>query len=73
MVTLPGLATGSRRWLKLGSYMAVVCLLLSLCIGLFVWIMTLRTRGDFEPFFIAQSDEVKSLMQTTVRLPSLPS
>ncbi|KAK4130113.1 hypothetical protein BT67DRAFT_241353 [Trichocladium antarcticum] len=65
LITLPGLATGSRRWLKLGSYMAVVCLLLSLCIGLFVWIMTLKTREAFAPFYLAQSDEIKSLMQTT--------
>lgn len=69
LLTLPGLVTTSRGWLKLGSYGATVCAIFTMCIGLFIWIMTLKTRQDFAPFFAAQSDEVKSLMQTTVRTP----
>ncbi|KAK4117467.1 hypothetical protein N656DRAFT_764681 [Canariomyces notabilis] len=62
--TLPGLATHSRRWLKLGGYLTVICAIFSMVVGLFLWILTLKTRKDFEPLFTSQPDEVKSLMQT---------
>ncbi|KXX73783.1 hypothetical protein MMYC01_210061 [Madurella mycetomatis] len=64
LVTLPGLATSSRRWLKFGGYLAVLCAIFSMVIGLFLWILTLKTREDFLPLFASQSDAVKSLMQT---------
>jgi cellulose synthase/poly-beta-1,6-N-acetylglucosamine synthase-like glycosyltransferase len=64
--TLPGLATHSRRWLKLGGYLTVICAIFSMVVGLFLWILTLKTRKDFEPLFTSQPDEVKSLMQTAV-------
>ncbi|KAK3903444.1 hypothetical protein C8A05DRAFT_14597 [Staphylotrichum tortipilum] len=64
LVTLPGLATSSRKWIKLAGYMAVVCAMFSMILGLYVWILTLKARGDFAPLFAAQSDQVKSLMQT---------
>lgn len=46
--------------------MAVVCALFTMILGLYVWILTLKARGDFAPLFAAQSDQVKSLMQTEV-------
>lgn len=64
LLTLPGLATNSRVWLKLGSYGATICAIFTMCLGLFIWIMTLKTRAEFAPLFAAQSDEVKSLMQS---------
>lgn len=72
-VTLPGLATSSRKWLKLASYMAVVCLVFSMILGLYLWIGTLRLREEFAPRFTAQSDEIKSLMQVEVSSPPFPS
>lgn len=63
-VTLPGLATTSRKWIKLAGYMSVVCMFFTLVLGLYLWIFTLKTRGDFAPLFSAQTDAVKSLMQT---------
>ncbi len=66
LVTLPGLATSSRKWIKLAGYMAVVCAMFTMILGLYVWILTLKARGDFAPLFAAQSDQIKSLMQTEV-------
>ncbi|KAG7291664.1 hypothetical protein NEMBOFW57_001683 [Staphylotrichum longicolle] len=63
LVTLPGLATSARKWIKLAGYMAVVCAIFSMCLGLYLWILTLKSRGDFAPLFAAQTDQVKSLMQ----------
>ncbi|KAL2169957.1 hypothetical protein VTG60DRAFT_5427 [Thermothelomyces hinnuleus] len=62
-VTLPGLATSSRRWIKVAGYMAVVCLIFTTALGLDIWIKTLRLRAEFAPRFSAQTDAVKSLMQ----------
>ncbi|KAK4237842.1 hypothetical protein C8A03DRAFT_44346 [Achaetomium macrosporum] len=64
LVTLPGLATASRGWLKLAGYMAVFCAIFSMALGLDLWISTLRIREDFAPLFSAQSEDVRSLMQT---------
>ncbi|KAL2140628.1 hypothetical protein VTI28DRAFT_3554 [Corynascus sepedonium] len=61
--TLPGLATSSRKWLKLASYLAVVCMVFTTALGLQIWIQTLRLRAEFAPRFSAQPDPVKSLMQ----------
>jgi hypothetical protein len=68
LVTLPGLATSSRKWLKLAGYMAVFCSVFTMILGLYVWVLTLTTRENFAPFFMAQSDDVKSLIQTSVSL-----
>jgi hypothetical protein len=67
-VTLPGLATSSRKWIKLASYMSVVCLVFSMVLGLYIWVQTLKLREDFAPLFSAQSNDVKSLMQVEVSL-----
>jgi DMSO/TMAO reductase YedYZ heme-binding membrane subunit len=72
LVTLPGLATSSRKWIKLAGYLAVVCAIFTMILGLYLWILTLKTRGDFAVLFSAQTDVVKSLMQTEVR-PTAPS
>jgi DMSO/TMAO reductase YedYZ heme-binding membrane subunit len=71
LVTLPGLATSSRKWIKLAGYLAVVCAIFTMILGLYLWILTLKTRGDFAVLFSAQTDVVKSLMQTEVR-PTAP-
>ncbi|KAK4187292.1 hypothetical protein QBC35DRAFT_235853 [Podospora australis] len=63
IATLPGLATSSRGWLKLGGYMTTVCAMFSLVVGLFLWILTLRTREDFGPLYVAQPADIQQLMQ----------
>ncbi|KAK0723917.1 hypothetical protein B0T21DRAFT_414267 [Apiosordaria backusii] len=63
MVTLPGLATHSRGWLKLGAYMSTFCGVFSMILGLFLWILTLKTREDFAPLYWEQPASVQELMQ----------
>ena len=70
LFTLPGLVTPARRWLKVAGIMAVFCGIFTLILGLYIWILTLKTRENFAPLFSAQSDEVKSLMQTAVCRPT---
>jgi hypothetical protein len=73
MVTLPGLATTSRKWIKLAGYMAEVCANFSMILGLYLWIFTLKTRGDFAPLFAAQPENIKSLMPSEVSPPTTPT
>jgi hypothetical protein len=68
LITLPGLITPTRGWVKLGSYMTTVCGLFSLILGLYLWILTLKTKEDFAPIWAAQSATVQELMQTAVCL-----
>ncbi len=67
VVTIPGIITPARSWLKLGGIMATFSALFSMIIGLYLWILTLKTREDFAPLWAAQPDDVQRLMQTEVR------
>lgn len=66
--TLPGLASQGRAWLKVGGYMVTFCALFSLCVGVFLWVMTLRVKADFSPVYLDMEDSVQSLIQTSVCL-----
>jgi len=63
--TLPGLATGSRGWLKVAGYLIVFNALFTLGIGLNLWTTTLKMRERFNTIWIAQTPEVQSLMQVS--------
>lgn len=65
LVTLPGLITPARAWLKLSGALITFCGLFTLCIGIFLWVLTLRTKEDFFPIWMAQEPRVQDLMQTT--------
>ncbi len=71
LITLPGIITPARIWLKLGGVMATICGMFSMVIGLYLWILTLKTKGDFAPLWMAQSAAVQDLMQTTVSEPDI--
>lgn len=44
----------------------------SMIIGLYLWILTLKTKDDFAPLWMAQSAAVQDLMETTVSNSPLP-
>ncbi|KAK3938415.1 hypothetical protein QBC46DRAFT_164397 [Diplogelasinospora grovesii] len=64
LVTLPGIITPARGWLKMGAYAATICSIFSMIIGLYLWILTLKTKEDFSPLWNSQSATVQDLMQT---------
>ncbi|KAK1758470.1 hypothetical protein QBC47DRAFT_142494 [Echria macrotheca] len=64
-MTLPGIVTNSRTWLKLGGIMATICAVFSMVVGLYLWILTLKTKGDFFPLWMAQPAAVQDLMQSS--------
>lgn len=65
--TLPAIAMPTRGWLKLSGYMLVVNAVFSVILGLYLWILTLRTKETLSPLWNAQPPKVQDLMQTTVR------
>ena len=68
LVTIPGIITPARAWLKLGGVMATVSAMFSMIIGLYLWITTLQTKGDFAPLWMAQPAAIQDLMETTVSI-----
>ncbi|KAK0749485.1 hypothetical protein B0T18DRAFT_322917 [Schizothecium vesticola] len=65
LVTIPGIITHARAWLKLGAVMTTCSAMFSMIIGLYLWILTLKTKDDFAPLWMAQSASVQDLMETT--------
>ncbi|KAK3389060.1 hypothetical protein B0T20DRAFT_93443 [Sordaria brevicollis] len=64
LLTIPGVITPARGWLKMGGWMTTVCGLFSLILGLYLWILTLKTKEDFAPLYFQQTPEIQQLMQS---------
>jgi hypothetical protein len=68
VATLPGLFMPTRGILKVGGYMVTLCAVFTMCLGVFLWIMTLRIKEEFFGIYLAQDPSVQGLIQTSVRL-----
>lgn len=67
ILTIPAMITPTRGWLKLSTYFIVSSALFSVILGLYMWILTLRTKEEFSPIWDTQTATVQDLMQTQVR------
>lgn len=56
----------ARGWLKFAGYLVTVCAVFTLCVGLYLWIMTLTMGDDFTDIYLDQTPDVQALMQTSV-------
>lgn len=65
-LTLPAIAMPTRGWLKLSGYLVVINAVFSVILGLYLWIITLRTKETFSLVWNAQTPAVQDLMQTAV-------
>lgn len=65
-MTIPGMITPARGWLKLSGYLVTFCGLFSLVLGTYLWVTTLTTKADFGKLWIAADPSVQELMQTAV-------
>ncbi|EXV00623.1 hypothetical protein X797_006340 [Metarhizium robertsii] len=61
--TLLGLMSPMRSWLKAGGYLITLCGLFTLCLGVYLWIMTLRLKDGFFPTYLELEPGVQSLVQ----------
>ncbi|CAI0648290.1 hypothetical protein CGCF415_v003856 [Colletotrichum fructicola] len=64
LMTIPGMITPARGWLKLSGYLVTFCGLFSLVLGTYLWVTTLTTKADFGKLWIAADPSVQELMQT---------
>ncbi|KIE00260.1 tetraspanin, partial [Metarhizium majus ARSEF 297] len=71
--TLLGLMSPMRSWLKAGGYLITLCGLFTLCLGVYLWIMTLRLKDGFFPTYLELEPGVQSLVQQSVRAGVPPS
>ncbi|KAG6006601.1 hypothetical protein E4U21_006823 [Claviceps maximensis] len=60
-----GLLSPVRTWLKMGGYLVTLCGVFSLCLGVYLWIMTLRFKDSFQNTYLGLKPETQSLIQQT--------
>lgn len=64
LISVPGIILPTTRgWLKLSGYMAVVCGLFTMILGLSIWYETLKTRSVLSDIWDAQPQSSQSLLQ----------
>ncbi len=69
VTTLPALLIqSSRDWLKISGYCVTFNALFTLCLGVYLWIMTLKTGKHFYGTYMDFEPEVQALIQTSVRV-----
>lgn len=56
----------TRGWLKLSGYLVTINAIFSVVLGLYLWILTLRTKERLSPIWNQQTPQVQDLMQTAV-------
>ncbi|PHH88844.1 hypothetical protein CDD83_6970 [Cordyceps sp. RAO-2017] len=61
--TLIGLASPMRAWLKASGYLVAFCGLFTLCIGVALWVSTLKIKDSFFPTYVRQDPAVQQLIQ----------
>jgi len=64
LISLPAFALpSSRSWLKIHSWLVVVCMIFTLVLGLNEWIQTLTTRANLEAMWGKQGQDTQSMLQ----------
>ncbi|KAF4464286.1 Pls1 tetraspanin [Fusarium albosuccineum] len=63
--TVPGLIMPARSILKISGYMVTFCGIFTMCVGVFLWVMTLKIREQFFDIYVAQEPEIQSLIQNS--------
>jgi hypothetical protein len=67
LLTLPGLLMQSTRgWLKLSGYAVAFCAVFTMCVGVYLWVMTLKIGEDLEGVYAGLESDVQELVQTSV-------
>jgi hypothetical protein len=69
VASLPGLLMPMRGWLKASGYMITICGLFTLCVGVYLWVMTLNLRDNFFDLYLMQEPSSHDLIQTRVSPP----
>lgn len=64
LTSIPGLILkANRTWLKVHSWMLLVCILVTLVIGLEIWFSTLKTRSNLAVMWQKENPRIQQLLQ----------
>lgn len=67
ITSIPGLILkANRTWFKVHSWMVLVCILVTLVIGLDIWFSTLKTRSNLAVMWHKESPQIQHLLQERV-------
>ncbi|KAL8721884.1 MAG: hypothetical protein Q9225_001520 [Loekoesia sp. 1 TL-2023] len=67
LTSIPGLIIkANRTWFKVHSWMVLVCILVTLVIGLDIWFSTLKTRSNLAVMWQKESPQIQHLLQERV-------
>ena len=67
LVALPGILLGKdRKFLRVHSWLVIVCGILSLVVGLIIWFGTLQTRTTLGTIYAQQSPDMQMQIQEEV-------
>jgi len=68
LVSVPAMVIpSSRGWLKFHGYLAVVCALYTMVLGLSIWFETLKTRKNLDVVWNTQPASTQSLIQQELK------
>ncbi|KAG6139257.1 hypothetical protein E4U24_007390 [Claviceps purpurea] len=63
VVLLGVVFAGRRRWLQMGGYLVIVCGVYSLCLGVYLWVMTLKLKRNFFGTYLGLRPSEQALVQ----------
>ncbi|KKA28943.1 hypothetical protein TD95_004674 [Thielaviopsis punctulata] len=63
LLTIPGLLIPTRIWIKLGGFFVIVSAIFTLCIGVYLWVLTLATKKDTFKIWSEQSSDAQSQLE----------
>ena len=66
LVMALALLTNSKGWLRFGGYAVAFCGLFTMCVGVFLWVMTLTIGEEFFDTYLGLEPETQSLIQASV-------
>lgn len=66
LLIVPGLVTPTRGLLKFAGGAIALCSIFTLCIGVFLWVLTLNTKAAFLSDWKGQSQDIQGLMENSV-------
>ncbi|KAI9904102.1 hypothetical protein N3K66_000631 [Trichothecium roseum] len=65
LVMTLALLTNSKGWLRFGGYAVAFCGLFTMCVGVFLWVMTLTIGEEFFDTYLGLEPETQSLIQAS--------
>lgn len=64
-VSIPAMVVPTRGWLKVSGFMTAFCATFTMIVGLYLWVLTLKTKEDMAVQWNLLNADVQDLLQTS--------